>query len=248
MTVEFVARFDFMERECLDRPECLRLCDSFRDSVAIRQFLDVRGLKAAVIDFGLYDWDFGEFVQDLRKKAREDPFRMRPFYKEEVRCARLGYFVREITPHVHAEEMAEINHSMPVRSGGEMTEGYKLTRDELMKSFRAASSPDVHCSYHRNVWYGIFASSEKLVGYVMLSRRGNWATYNKILGHGDYLKYGIMPALHMWIVRAMIEERPYPIRYLCYTGMWQSRRGDLLRWKIRAGFRGMRVEVNKRGE
>jgi len=83
---------------------------------------------------------------------------------------------------------------------------------------------------------------QKLLGYVSLHRVGNYAQYSMILGHGDYLKYGIMYHLHFKIVDWLIScnwPEAEGIDFLWYCN-WSGGPGLRL-WKKKAGFKEGRL-------
>ena len=104
------------------------------------------------------------------------------------------------------------------------------------------------------MWWGVFDAnnSNDLVGYVQLKRHGDLALYSTILGHGSYLRRGIMPHLHLSIMSNVlwVNSKPWVdklgdeisglapfdgIKWLMYAGYYDGGKGLNL-WKKKAGF------------
>jgi hypothetical protein len=88
------------------------------------------------------------------------------------------------------------------------------------------------------VWHGVFKNAyddnggRLLVGYIQLKRFGDLLLYSTILGHGDFLGRGIMPALHLEILRSLDKTTA---KWLMYAG-WNDGGKGLQLWKRKAGF------------
>jgi hypothetical protein len=80
---------------------------------------------------------------------------------------------------------------------------------------------------------------EKLLAFIQLTRMGDQAFYTRILGHGDYLRQGIMFALHLHVMRWLLERRDELARgvELLMYGDWHGPTNGMRHWKWRAGFR-----------
>lgn len=75
---------------------------------------------------------------------------------------------------------------------------------------------------------------EKLVGYVELYIYGNFAMTNRILGHKEYLKFGVMNLIVKKCVEYGIENS---IEYINYLTMQNRKNNSLSAFKYRVGFR-----------
>ena len=148
------------------------------------------------------------------------------------------------TPDIH-----EINHSKPVRCGGKMRGAYNYSLEQMVAESGydgTMCEPDMFpCLHHGRINFGIFIPEpgnvlpdRKLVGYIGLLRLGNTASYTSILGHGDYLKHGIMFRLHFDIMRWAMS-RPLElagVECIYYLTFYPP---SLAVWKRKAGFRGV---------
>jgi hypothetical protein len=105
------------------------------------------------------------------------------------------------------------------------------------------------CPKHYDIWWGAFENvhghkqgkiqtNQKLIGYIDFRRVGNFAFYSLIMGHGEYLKFGIMYKLHFEIVGWLLgtdSEYTNGIDTLMYAGFNQG--GDGLQlWKKKVCF------------
>lgn len=124
------------------------------------------------------------------------------------------------------DDIFEINNSSLGRQGREMDEAYIA----YPKKVENLNEKDFVIKY-----IGTFVN-EKLVGYVesTLYIYGNFAMTNRILGHKNYLKFGIMNLMIKKCVEFGIENN---IEYINYLTM-QNRKCNLLSaFKNRVGFR-----------
>jgi hypothetical protein len=148
----------------------------------------------------------------------------------------------------YVPDIYDINTSLDTRNGRKMSANYSRTIEELggEPSEFYAHRP-LSCPLHGDLWCGIFLQLEdhyqgevlvdkKLVAYVRLRRNGDFCFYSLILGHGGYLKYGIMHLLHVSIVEYLLLESSFKIKWLIYAGAFQGKDG-LQRWKKEAKFK-----------
>jgi len=75
---------------------------------------------------------------------------------------------------------------------------------------------------------------ERLIGYIELFIYGNFAMTNRILGHKEYLKFGVMNLLFKEVVSFAIEDG---IEYINYLTMENRENNSLSAFKYRVGFR-----------
>ncbi len=180
------------------------------------------------------------------------------------KSARQGYFCKRFESANYVPDMWEIHTSKPARQGGAMREPYDHSIDEMggvPHEWTPLAEPA--CALHHDYYWGVFCSrlghrqgedglvtDEKLVGYIMLERQGNFARYRHILGHGDHLADGIMYQLHLAVVEWILAKRPaFGLDYLLYAG-WteisgrEDSRPGLTQWKKKTLFRPCYVMEN----
>ena len=122
------------------------------------------------------------------------------------------------------DEIFEINKSSPIRQGREMDKLY-IQYPKKLKSTNIDDYSIVHI--------GAFVE-KKLVGYVELYIYGNFAMTNRILGHKNYLKFGVMNLMIKKCVEYAIENS---IEYINYLTMQNIKYNSLSAFKKRVGFR-----------
>jgi len=124
----------------------------------------------------------------------------------------------------YLEDIYKINTSSQVRQGREMDKVYleypKKVTNEDIEDFKIR-------------YIGAFKDNI-LVGYIELYIYGNFAMTNRILGHRDYLKYGVMNLMIKKCVEYGIDNK---IEYINYLSMLNKRNNSLSAFKYRVGFR-----------
>lgn len=157
--------------------------------------------------------------------------------KEMHKTVRKGYYCESIIAQAHLKEIVEINKSKSIRQGKPMhEEWYYYSEEKMMQEFGGVRI--YTCPYHYVQWFGVFTKEKKMVGYIKFSRNGQLAWYGMILGHGDYLKDGIVYFLHFYIqklIRESKEERFKGIIGTAYHAINNGTKG-LIFWKHKAGF------------
>lgn len=132
-----------------------------------------------------------------------------------------------------------------------MRDSYRRSVEEMGGSpSELKQLTDPQCPVHNTYCWGIFerrlghrqgvvVTDEKLLGYVKFKRLGNLATYSMILGHGEYLKFGIMYRLHYAIMQWLAQQQSNGclkgLEYVMY-GPIDSGSAGLKEWKKRALF------------
>lgn len=187
-------------------------------------------------DEGFSDYYQSPLRADFRTQARKS--------------LRQGFLVEQFNRLLYVPDMYVINTSKPKRSGGVMKPNYRKSIDELGGPPSKYLLPEkVTCSEHYDQWWGVFrpevgyvsgsvVTNQQLLAYLNLRRVGELLFYNMILGHGDFLKYGIMMHLHLDLMERILSvEAPEfeRVTTLMYAGYFQGGEG-LIRWKRRAGF------------
>lgn len=135
-----------------------------------------------------------------------------------------GFRIGRFDKNNHLEDIYQIHTSLDVRQGQPLQDHYRLRPHASYKG-RAA------WELVSEEWWGAFNPEGRLVGYVYLPGTNGEYLTSRIMGHGDYLKFGIMNALVAEIVRAHAGERGH-ILY----GMYEHGTDGLRRFKDSMGF------------
>lgn len=135
-----------------------------------------------------------------------------------------GFTMREIKYDDYLDEVLAINISKGLRQGGAMTDDYThvVPRDKILKEVGA-----------ENYTYGCFSADGKLVAYYVFERITNFYHVLKGIGHGDYLKYGIMNYLFAHAV-SMLPTDNGKIEYVIY-GTCTERGEGVFKFKRNVG-------------
>lgn len=202
-----------------------------------------RQVAAAALD--LRGLDFERYRAQVKSHSKGAVLR------QAGKAERLGYYCRQFPRALFVPDIVAVNHSKPVRSGGRMKSAYLRGVEEMggaPQGVPRLEAPD--CALHYDCWWGVFRhaeghaqgsvrTDEQLLGYIDLRRVGDYALYSLILGHGDHLHEGIMHALHLEIVRWLLDPANpcgRGLHALVYAGYYQG--GDGLRqWKRKFEFR-----------
>lgn len=171
------------------------------------------------------------------------------FQREAKRCEREGFFIKEINYHSYITEISEINRSKPIRCGREMKPDYLKSIDELGGQPKELMEPvNPSCRFHRGMFFGCFSKEAgfwgdgKLVAYIGLNIYGDFVNYSMILGHGNYLKKGIMQFFHLKLLE-FLKANGFS-RYIIYY-LYDTPEQNLVDWKRRAGFRPHKITFTK---
>ena len=200
--------------------------------------------RVVVAHIDLRNLTLDTYLRNTRKKSKGAALRQsRKADREEI-------VVSPFTRKTYIPDIVDINHSMPTRTGKPMREAYLKSIKELggpAKKSVPWSLPD--CPEHFDVWWGAFKSvpgylqgkiqtDQRMVGYVDFRRVGNLAFYSLILGHGEYLKFGIMYKIHFeimeWVLTSGLDHAN-GIETLMYAGFNQGGDG-LMQWKKKVCF------------
>ncbi len=104
---------------------------------------------------------------------------------------RLGYEFAQIDRSRYADDILDINLSLPTRQGRPMSAGY---HDPSVSRL-----PDYPCARHNIRCYGVLEEGE-LRAYLILHRVRELALVSQILGHGDHLTNDIMYLLFAGVI------------------------------------------------
>lgn len=169
------------------------------------------GLSAAILPlpatYDAYLRAIGDKSRNMVRKPEKGGFRIGRFDKNDF-----------------LEDIYAIHTSLEVRQGQPLQDHYRLRPHASFKG-RAA------WELVREEWWGAFNPEGRLVGYVYLPGTNGEYLTSRIMGHGDYLKFGIMNALVAEIARAHAGERGH-ILY----GMYEHGTDGLRRFKDSMGF------------
>ena len=122
------------------------------------------------------------------------------------------------------DRIYDINKSSLTRQGREMEKSYQDYPNEIVYP---------HEKDFKIVHIGAFLDSV-LIGYIELYIYGNFAMTNRILGHKEYLKYGVMNLMIKRCVEYGIESG---LEYINYLTMQNRKNNSLSAFKYRVGFR-----------
>ena len=150
--------------------------------------------------------------------------------KRADRAERLGHRFAEVDFSVHAQDIHDINTSLPERQGRPMSEGYR-------KKAERSRLPEYPCDRHRTITYGTIQGRDTLRSYLTLHRSGDLALVSMILGHGDWLRDDVMYAL----VQGVIADQAGSGGILYYNRHDSGTEG-LVYFKEKLGFREANVE------
>ena len=215
-----------------------RLGDKF---IGIGEVAD-KQIVAACLDFDYEDYD--AYEKHCRKFSKASAIR------NAKKSDKAGYYVKLFDRRMHIPDIVEINTSKEVRSGGKMKASYLRSVDEMGgapdRKFEAELPP---CPVHYDTWWGMFeqvegykqgsvVTDERLLAYIDFRRLGNFGLYSLIIGHGDYLKDGVVNRLHLAIMEWLLDKdniHGEGFQHLMYAGYNQGGEG-LRRWKRHFGF------------
>ena len=143
--------------------------------------------------------------------------------KNRKKCVRKGYTVRPIEYDEHLDEIYAINTSAEERGGKPMKEVYRQYPEK-----RSQKLAQLGIEFYA---FGCF-KDETLVAYRSLVRYGKIFQGDKVLGHKQHLRSGIMNLLFFRIMEIL--SRSYAGYYMCYTDIRENSLGE---FKRRLGFR-----------
>jgi len=227
---------------CAQAAPCARLADEVRGKLAGR-YLGWPGTPPEIVaaHLDLRGLSYDDYVRQARHKYKGNSVR------DALKAQRLGFYAKLFPYALHVPDVYDINHSLDVRCGRPMSEAYRRGVEELggwPQGHMAWAEPE--CPLHYDIWWGCFTrepghrqgevvTDERLVGYIRLRRIGNVCHYGQILGHGDFLRHGIMFLLHFEIMRWILDPRlpcAQGIEHLFYAGYFQGTSG-LRFWKTK---------------
>jgi len=156
----------------------------------------------------------GEYLKLIGAKSRN---MNKKAQKNGIECKKFNW-------NEKLDDIYEINRSSTTRQGRQMDKAYQ----EFPKIVENQDKDDFKIRF-----IGAFLD-DKLIGYIEVYIYGNFAMTNRILGHKEYLKYGVMNIMIKECVEYMIEN---DIEYLNYLTMQNRKNNSLSAFKYRVGFR-----------
>ena len=142
------------------------------------------------------------------------------------KCQQKEYYCKVVNPDEYLQDIYETNISKKVRSCGSMKKNY-LQYPNKFNIIKENSNKK-----YKKIFYGIFIKN-KLIGYSLLKFCNEIVVLEKVLGHGDHLKYGIMNLLFYFIVNYIIENESY-VKYFNYLSIENNSLG---KFKLHNGFK-----------
>jgi len=186
----------------------------------------------------------------LKQISRRSSFFSRDIKKAEKN----GFWVSPFAHSQKVHEMAEIRGSVSMRSFGPVLQWplfKKYSNKNKVHSGASDPSDAIACSLHWEMLFGVFEGPEsnieqsRLVGFARLHRIGNIASYDELIGHGEYLQRGVMKLLHAYVVQWLVDS-PEPstqgIDYLAHGSVERGNEGFFF-WKKKALFMPYLVEL-----
>ncbi len=161
----------------------------------------------------LVGFDYDNYIAKVKKKHKGSAIR------HSKKADEAEYYCKVFRFENFIPDVYEINTSKEIRCERPMAQSYRRSIEEL-GGYPTEMQDIIYpkCNYHWRLSFGIFKSipgykqgdlvtDEKLLGYINTIRNGNYMQYSQILGHGDFLKDGIMYNLHFFILRWIQENR-----------------------------------------
>jgi len=180
------------------------------------------------------DYSHDEYLQSLRKIHKGNAVR------DMQKAKAAGFFCAPFRYEVWLNDIEDINTSKETRQGRQMTSSYQRQAHELGQqsvSLTASNIPTTYECYRQ--MFGVFKYeanrnqanimvNQRLCGYISLLHCKELAVYSQIIGHGDYLREGIMYLLHSYVSSYVWHNAKY-IMYGAHTSgtdglkMWKKR-------------------------
>jgi hypothetical protein len=140
------------------------------------------------------------------------------------KALRAGYIFQPVDLNDHVGEIDAIHRSAPERQGKAIDPAYVKRLDRYPVN-------------EHNAYYGIVRDG-KLVAYLWVVRSGQLALLNRIMGHADYLRDGIM---YMLVTSYIAGECDAGGQHVVMYDTWFGASEGLRLFKSRCGFRPFRV-------
>ena len=203
-------------------------CSLTKDGIAFKAKYFDNGVVTAILPLQKYP-SYNAYLGACRKVYKGNAVR------DMLKAKNLGYSWGQFPYKMHLPDIVEINHSKEMRGGIPMQGHYQQGLDEKGGAPDKEHTLDpIHCLIHWTSWFGVWKSildykqgdirvDKKLLAYTQIKRVGETLWYNMILGHGDYLRDGVMYFLHCELVRFLLEiKNPLMkgVKWLTYAGYY----------------------------
>lgn len=192
----------------------------------------------------LRDLTYDDYIAGVKKRYKGNVVR------DARKSDKAGFICKPFVRANYLPDLVAINHSKDERCGKPMRGEYLKTLETMggpPKKITALSEPA--CPLHYDRWWGVFKpepgytqgehiTDERLIAYIDFRRIGQLAIYSLILGHGDYLREGIMYRLHFAIMEWLLARESamtQGVEQLMYAGFYQGGEGLQL-WKKKTCF------------
>lgn len=139
-----------------------------------------------------------------------------------------GYKVETFNPNQHQQEILEIHFSNPDRQGKSLPENYK---NEIQYPLN---------DYNR---YYAAKVNGKIVGYIWTIQSGELVVLNRIMGHQEFMKDGLMYLLATEVIGNIIHQKSL-VKFVMYDTFFGASEG-LKMYKKRLGFNPYKVNWTK---
>jgi len=188
-----------------------------------------------------------ESEQDLLAQLKTSPTK-NSAYREVKKSESKGFISRSFNYFNHIDDIVEIHRSKNQRGGKRISTFYNAPRSEFGPKLASVLPYEKRvCQFHNITFWGLFkppetntsskhANTEKLIGYIRAFRINDLVWYNQIMGHGEFLKFGVMHKMHSDLLKNLIKS-PSPPIYVNYGA------GDVEKrqWKRKALFQNISV-------
>ena len=176
---------------------------------------------------------FAEYAAAVSKKSKgNDNRRVKAAVKK-------GYTSRIIHRHGYDADILNIQRSKFFRTGGLVLAAVMTPKEPAIN--RSLQPEPPACHEHWMIAWGVFTPIEmgdRLVAYAWIRRTGNFVLIMDIMGHGEFLRDGVVKLLMFDIVKWLLDRRDpcvQSIDHLKYGSMEDGGQG-LLEWKRRMLF------------
>jgi hypothetical protein len=188
--------------------------------------------------------------QDLLAQLKTSPTK-NSAYREIKKSEDKGFTSRRFNYFNHIDDIVEIHRSKNQRGGKRISTFYNAPRSQFgPKLSNVLPEEKLVCQFHNITYWGLFESletsnsstptdNEKLISYIRSFRINDLVWYNMIIGHGAYLKFGVMHKMHSDLLKNLINS-PSPPLYVNYGA------GDVEKrqWKRKALFQNVCVRFD----
>jgi hypothetical protein len=203
----------------IEHEEGKRIFDSFTKRHPRIPIFANKAVGVAIIDLANYSTK-AEYLSTVNGKNSAAYFS-----RKAEKC---GYKVDAFNPNQHQQEILEIHFSNPDRQGKSLPENYKTEIQYPINNY--------------NKYYAAIING-KIVGYIWTIESGELVVMNRIMGHQDFMKDGLMYLLATEVIAANIPHDKRP-KYMMYDTFFGASEG-LKMYKKRLGFNPFKVNWTK---